>query len=427
MASLQKRSWTNKAGTVSTGWRVTYTDQSGRIRTKQFKLRSAAKAFRDTVESTVRDGTHVHDRDKIPVGEAGDIWLKACQNGRDGRAPVDLHTYKSYKGLLKNHIKPRIGGAKISKLGKAAIAKFRDDLIEDGVSRAMTKKAVGTLSSILEEMFGRELVAVNRAKGVRVAVKTREDAAEDEKVTIPTRDQIQLLVAKARLWASAPPAIVVRGITTKTPRFKKERGRMFYILMRVSIATGMRISEVLGLPAKNVNLKEGTIAVTQRLDQSGRIGKPKSRAGYRTLEIPADVVRELREWMLQRPKGEKDLVFPNGSGGAERYTNIRRRFWLVLLESIGAARLVIDAAANDDRLDTDFGIHGLRHFHASQYIATGATPLDVMTRMGHSSIQVTYDIYGHLFQDELAKARRRGHIEEMEAELFGSPPVPRLT
>lgn len=421
MASLQKRTWTNKAGAVSTGWRVTYTDQSGRVRTKQFKLRTAAKAFRDTVESTVKDGSHVHDRDTVTIGEAADIWLKASLNGRDGRPPVDRFTYKAYKGLVENHVRPRLGGMKLSKLTRATAAAFRDDLLADGVSRAMTKKAVTTLSSIVEEAMSRELVAVNRVRGVKVSVPTREHDEGDDKVEIPTVEQMQALVGRARLWSQAPPGIVVRGHVTKNPRFAKARGRMFYILIRLSVATGMRISEALGLPARNVDLKAGTVAVTQRLDAAGKLGKPKSKAGYRTIDIPADVVRELREWMLQRPKGEKDLVFPNASGSAERYANIYRRFWVPLLQAIGAARRVVDADTGEDEYEADFAIHGLRHFHASQYIATGATPLDVMTRMGHSSIQVTFDIYGHLFHDEAAKARRRGHVEEMERALFGPP------
>lgn len=420
MASLQKRTWTNKAGVVSTGWRVTYTDQSGRIRTKQFKLRSAAKTFRDTVESTVRDGTHVHDRDTVTLAEACDIWLKATMNGRDGRAPVEEHTYKGYKSLVENHIKPRLGGVKLSRLSRAVIAaELRDAMLADGHSRVLTKKAVVALGSILAEMVGRELLAVNRAKGIKVATKTRDDDEDTEQVYIPDPERVRDLMARARLWTQAPPAIVLRGRPTSTPRFSKERARMFYMLLRVSVSTGMRISEVLGLPRKNVDLSAGTITVTQRLGRTGKLGKPKSRAGYRTVEIPRDLVRELREWILQRPKGDLDLVFPNGSGKAEQYNNVRSRFWLPLLMSIGAARMVASETGGDPVLDSDFTIHGLRHFHASQYIATGADPLDVKTRMGHSSIQVTYDIYGHLFQNEDAKARRRSQVEKMEEELFG--------
>lgn len=428
MASIEKRSWTNKTGEVSTRWRVTYTDQSGRIRTKQFKKHSEAKAFRNTVTAAVQAGTHVHDRDTVTIADAADTWLTATLNGRDGRAPVEEHTYDGYKGHVENHIKPRIGGTKLNRFRRAQAAAFRDELLKDELSRSLTRRIMVILGAIFDEAMSREQVASNPVRGVNVATRTRDEEEDEERVYIPEPERIRELLARARLWSSAPPGIVVRGKVTATPRFAKERGRMFYVLLRVSIATGMRISEVLGLPRKNVDLTAGTITVTQRLGRLGKIGKPKSRAGYRTLEIPDDLVRELREWILQRPKGDPDkrppdhldLVFPNASGRPEVYNNIRNRFWLPLLLSIGAARKVVPAPGEKEVIESDFTIHGLRHFHASQYIATGADPLDVKTRMGHSTIQVTYDTYGHLFQNQEARARRRRQVEQMEIELFGT-------
>ncbi|MEN5084319.1 tyrosine-type recombinase/integrase [Bosea sp. TWI1241] len=424
MASMQKRTWTSASGEEKVAWRVVYADQSGRTRTRQFKKQSDAKAFRNTVTSAVATGTHVHDRDTITVAAAGDIWLKATLAGRDGRAPVEERTYDTYRDVFENHIRPRLGGVKLTKLSRAAIAAYRDQMLEDGVSRFRTKRALSYLGALLGEAQSRELVAVNNARDVRVVTRTRDMDEEDERVSVPSIEQVRDLVDRARLWSKAPPAIVIRGRITANPRFKVERGRMLYMLIRTAIATGMRISELLGLPRSKVDLNAGTITVSQRLSQKGRLGKPKSRAGYRTIEIPAELVRELREWILQRPKGDLDLVFPNASGGAEGYGNFRRRFWIPLLRSIGAARVVPGDNDDDVGIDADFTLHSLRHFHASQYISSGATPLDVMTRMGHSSIQVTFDVYGHLFQDEQAKARRRGHVESMEQLLFGRTDKP---
>lgn len=432
MASLQKRPWTTKAGEEKIAWRVVYTDQSGRVRTKQFKKQSDAKAFRNTVTAAVQAGTHVHDRDTITISEAATTWLTATVNGRDGRAPVERETYDGYAGHVENHIRPRIGGTKLSRFRRANAAAFRDELLADGLSRSLTRRVMVILGSIFEEALSREQVASNPVRGVKVATRTRDEDEDKERVFIPEPERIRELLARARLWSNAPPGIVVRGKVTATPRFAKERARMFYVLLRVSLATGMRISEVLGLPRKNVDLSVGTITVTQRLSRHGKIGKPKSRAGYRTLEIPDDLVRDLREWILQRPKGDPDkrppdsldLMFPNASGRPEVYNNLRNRFWLPLLLAIGAARKVVSKAGEKEVIESDFTIHGLRHFHASQYIATGADPLDVKTRMGHSTIQVTYDIYGHLFQNEEARARRRRQVEQMETELFGGSRLP---
>jgi len=57
--------------------------------------------------------------------------------------------------------------------------------------------------------------------------------------------------------------------------------------------------------------------VRQRADRYNKLGSPKSDAGRRTIPIPKIVVNTLREWKLASPKGDDDLVFPNGVGKAE--------------------------------------------------------------------------------------------------------------
>jgi integrase len=417
MASIQKRPWTTKTGEEKVAWRVVYTDQSGRVRTKQFKKHGDAKAFRNTVTAAVQAGTHVHDRDSLTIKDAAKAWLDACELGRDGRKPVEQHTLRVYKGHVDNHIVPRIGGLLVSKVRKLQIKTLRDEMLRDGVSRELTKKILSSVSAIFEEAIDNEQAAINPTKKVRVVTKDRSTDEEDRKVTIPSRGDVRELLSRARLWCSAPPAIVVRGHITKNPRFSKERARSFYLLLRTKAATGMRISELLGLPRKHLDLKAATIAVRQRADE-GRLGPPKSVSGYRTIDLPSDLVAELREWLLQRPKGEHDLIFPNASGGIELYQNLHRRFWQPLLLTLGKARRVEDEAGKEE-LETDFTLHDLRHFHASHYISLGANPLEIKERMGHSSIKVTYDIYGHLFEDELARASRQTHAETMSAQLLG--------
>ena len=69
-------------------------------------------------------------------------------------------------------------------------------------------------------------------------------------------------------------------------------------------------------------------------------------------------------------------------------------------------------------MEPRYNFHALRHFHASMLIADGANPKEVQVEMGHNSIQVTYDLYGHLFKDEDADRRRKERSERL-AELLG--------
>jgi integrase len=159
----------------------------------------------------------------------------------------------------------------------------------------------------------------------------------------------------------------------------------------------------------DVDLKNGELHVRQRADRYGVIGKLKSESGERTIPLGPIVLNALKEWKLACPKGELGLVFPNGSGKIEDHANIIQRVLWPALEAAG----VVDAEGKAKYT----GLHCLRHFYASWCInrrADGGLELPiktVQTRLGHASILMTSDRYGHLFPrtddgKELAEAER---------------------
>jgi integrase len=142
-----------------------------------------------------------------------------------------------------------------------------------------------------------------------------------------------------------------------------------------------------GLRWHDINLKAGEVHVRQRADRFNEIGKPKSAAGERVVPFGKFVANTLREWRLACPKSDGDLVFPNGAGNIESLANIINRGLI--------------PAQGDNAKYT--GMHTLRHFYASWLInpkdqgGLGLPPKVVQERLGHSSITMTFDRYGHLF------------------------------
>ena len=131
------------------------------------------------------------------------------------------------------------------------------------------------------------------------------------------------------------------------------------------------------------------------------------------------VVNTLKEWKLACPASEAGLVFPNQAGNIEDHQNmLRRGLWPTQL----SAGLTVPSGKMDEEgkpipAAKYSGFHALRHWYASWCInrkADGGLELTakaVQTRMGHSSIQVTFDTYGHLFPsadegEEMAAAER---------------------
>src|SRR5262249_35970185 len=138
-------------------------------------------------------------------------------------------------------------------------------------------------------------------------------------------------------------------------------------LIAVALFTGLRSSELRGLPWRDVDLKKATITVTQRADQWGELGPPKSAAGRRTGTLPPIAVQALRDWRIACPRGDAGLVFPNGAGHIEDHSNIVGRGFNPTL--IAAGVTVIDPTG---AVDADgepvvlpkYNFHALRHFYA---------------------------------------------------------------
>jgi integrase len=283
---------------------------------------------------------------------------------------------------VDKHIVPRIGGLKLATLTMPRIEAFRDDLLA-GMSRALAKKVLGSLKAIMKDARRRGNVAQNAAADVRIATSSRDKTRLEVGRDIPTRDEVR------RILDAAPG------------------GRARALLMTAAF-TGLRASELRGLRWGDVDLSRGKLTVSQRADRFNNIGAPKSASGKRELPIGPMVVNVLKQWKLVGGKRTDDLVFATGAGTVENHSNITHR----ILDPAQVGAGVVDKAGQPK-----YGLHAFRHFYASWCInrrqdgGLELPPKTVQNRLGHASIVMTLDRYGHLFPSnddgtELAEAER---------------------
>ena len=369
--SVRKREWVSPQGEAREAWVVDYVDGSGKRRNKNFKLKRDADAYANRVNAEVRAGTHTPDSISPTVAEAGQLWLQTSEN-----AGLERATLNSYREHLNLHIAPLIGGIRLSQLTVPMVRAFEDKLRIDR-SPAMVRKAVGSLSMILSDAHERGLVAQNVVRGLRSKrSRGREQRADTRQkgklkvgVDIPTPAEIRVLIPHL-----------------------EGRWRPLFL---TAIFTGLRASELRGLRWSDVDLKRGEVHVRQRVDRFGRVGALKSESAERAVPLPPILINTLREWKLACPKGPLDLVFPNGIGNPEGPTNVLHR---------GLHPMMIAAGLTTTNGEAKYtGLHALRHFFASWCInrrIDGGLELPlkvVQARMGHSTIAMTADVYGHLF------------------------------
>jgi integrase len=359
--SVRKRKWQTAEGGPREAWVVDYVDQHGRRHIQTFERKKDADAAAQQTGVDVRAGMHTAASKSITVSQAADDWITAV--ALDQREASTLAQYRQHAA----HINARIGNQKLASLTAPGINKFRDDLLQT-MSRAMARKVLSSLKSLLRHAQASGNVAQNVALAVKIKTNQRDKKKLEVGVDIPTADEIK--------------AIIGAATATTEP------------LLLTAIFAGLRSSELRGLRWSDVDIKNRVLHVRQRADRYGKIGSPKSKAGYRTVPLAPQVVQALREWKLQCPKGT-GLVFPAVSGAAVALHNNTVRSFIAAVRAAG----VVD----EDGKPKYSGLHALRHFFASWSInpkergGLGLPAKVVQELLGHSSIAMTMDTYGHLF------------------------------
>jgi integrase len=381
VSSIRKRTWTNKKG-PQTAWVVDYQHQK-RQHIKTFPTKREAVAWRAEMESDIKRGVHTPASKSITVAEAGALWL--AQAEVDG---LEASTTLQYQQHVNYHLAPFIGDLKLAELTPASVQEFRNRLLREGRSQAMTKKVVGSLGSILAHAMASGRLSRNvvselaRSTGKRQRrLEKRHERRLEVGRDIPGKDELRAMLAAAQgRWR---PLIVT------------------------AVFTGLRASELRGLRWADVDLEKELLRVRQRADRWNRIGPPKSATSQREVPLAPMVVNALREWKVACPKGELGLVFPNLKGGVEGISAIYHT-------GLGPLER---AAGITEGVKPKYGLHALRHAAASLFIEQqGFTPKRVQALMGHSSIAMTLNTYGHLFP---SVADDKASMRQLQTRLVG--------
>jgi integrase len=172
-------------------------------------------------------------------------------------------------------------------------------------------------------------------------------------------------------------------------------------LVLLAALTGLRQGELFALRDRNVDLDAMTLQVVNGAYQ-GALVPVKTRASRRRVDLSSTAARVVRRQLLARKPNELGLVFTSPRGELLNDDNFRHR---VFRPAVRRTKLV------------GLRFHDLRHTYAALMVAAGAHPKYLQAQMGHSSIRVTLDLYGHLFPDA-----NRGVLESLDALTTPSTP-----
>ena len=348
---------------------------------KRRRLRRGGYATeRAAIEALERVGGVRAGSEALTVG----VWLRRWLMSR---LSLRAETVRSYAGHIEGYLVPHLGGVLLADLTRSRVqAMFTQVAVAEGmagkaISTATLHRIHATLRAALNEAMRVGLIGSNPAVGVELP------SSPSPRPTLWTAERVAAWQAGGKR-----PAVPVWTPAQTAAFLALVRGHRLYALFHLVALTGLRRGEVCGLTWADLDLDAGVLSVTrQRRQTTGRIAvaPPKSLAGIREIALDHTTVTALRQHRHRQPAEHAARSAPGerwyDSGYVFTYPDGRplspdrlSRIFAVLVGACGLPPVTL---------------HGLRHGAATMALAAGADLKTVQAMLGHSSIQVTADIY----------------------------------
>lgn len=331
----------------------------------------AAENRRSRLQAKVEDGEFVEPaKGRKTVADLCDLWLadQTCK-------PQSLLKYRA----VVKHIVGRLGDRQLRTLEPRDVEELaRDlrDLLDPGYVRLMVS------------LFRRVL-----RMGVRLGflLANPADAAEPKYRTVRKDKPEPLTHEEVRTFLG----------------YVKENRPEWYPFFVTAIWTGMRVGELLAMKWENVDWEARTYTVRENLARDRTFGEPKTPESQAAVPLTPSVLETLRQQQAlleaRRQWGRRDLrtdlVFVNSVGKPYDYATVVFKVFKPFLAAAGVREV---------------NFHVLRHTCGSLLLSTGSTMKGVQTHLRHSRIEITMNLYAHLYPEDRAAA-----AEKLDALLAG--------
>lgn len=339
-------------------WQARWRDSTGRQRARTFARKVDAQRHHDLELAKRHRGEGAHpEAPKITVAAMADLWLTGARNLGDGGRGI-------YRRDLDRHILPALGDLPLRQLTPDRI-----DTYLTTAGRTLAPSTVHrhyrTLRRLCAVAVDRQYLPANPC--TTITPPSLQGAPEMRFLTVAEIDRLAAAIA---------------------PRYRA------WVLL--AAWGGPRWSETMGLRRRHLDLDRHRVSIVeQRVWRDGAYvtAPPKTRAGRRTITLPAHVTAALGDHLDTYVPAELDaLVFTTSSGRTPEPGSFRWGAW-----SSACARAGLATRPKGSRkVEGAPRIHDLRHTAVALAIAAGAHPKEIQARMGHGTIGVTLDRYGHL-------------------------------
>lgn len=318
-----------------------------------FDTKADAAAWLATIRTDIGRGGWIDPQaGRVTVAELGKEWLEGDPSKRRRSMIRD-------EQILRLHIGPTLGSVPIASVTKARVQRLVNAWVAAEQAPRTVHRQYATLHALFAYAVGNDLIGRSPCRGIKLP------EVPPLRRTPVTPEAVALLVEAVDV--------------------------VYQAMVWVGAVLGLRWGEVAGLRVQDLDLLGRTLTVDFQLDEQRELVEVKSGAGRRTLTMPRALVDVLSVHLaragLTAANGDS-LIFTAADGGPLSYTNWRRRTWLPAIEKAGLP-------------DVDF--HDLRRAAATALVRLGVDVKTAQTRLGHSDVRLTLEVY--------AQATTEGDLE----------------
>ena len=335
--------------------------ENKRIR-KTFPTISAAKAWRQDALPELRRGT-MRAPTQTTLRQAWETWQAGAKDGTVRTRSGDTYkpsALRGYEQAMRLRLLDDLGAVRLSDISRITLQDLADRLLADGIDPSTIRNTFLPIRAIYRRAISRGEVAVNPTTGLTLpAVRGRRE----------------------RIASPAEAAVLLDTLGNEHDR----------AIWATALYAGLRLGELQALRLEDVDLQAGVIRVERSWDKLAGVVDPKSRAGRRKVPIVAALRAPLAAHTLRR--GSTPGLFFGTNGMPLNRSMLMKRS----MRAWAAAAVGVFLTGRPFPVELDpIGLHEARHTCASIFIAAGVNVKALSTYLGHSSIQITLDRYGHL-------------------------------
>lgn len=343
-------------------WEARYRGPDGRQHAATFRNKTEARRFLERSSADRQRGDWLDPRlGRTTFSHWADEWLATTVH-------LKPKTRVGYESMLRTHVRPFFGRRAVSTIVASDVRRLLSEMAAAGAAPGTIRSAFNVTRLVLGTALQSGAIRANPCAGIR------QPRSSQREMHFLTPDQVELLAE-----AVANPPVATGG-----GEHRRSSYPAFGLLVRVAAYTGLRAGELGAVRVRRVDPLHGTIHVAESLaDIRGHVAfGPTKTYANRTVPVPRVLAQELGEHLATVGRDPDALVFTSPDGGPLRHQNFYRRFF----------KPAVERAA----LPPSLRFHDLRHTYAALLIAQGAHPRAMMERLGHSSVTVTINTYGHL-------------------------------